>query len=72
MSVLLTTIQPDEVYHLAAPSHVRVLRRARIHLGNNRFGHNPIAGGNPADRVAMSFLSGLEFGDVGLLTAAPE
>jgi hypothetical protein len=39
MAAILSQIQPDEVYHLAAHSHVRGgLRRTRIHCGDNRLG----------------------------------
>ena len=47
-------------------------RRARIHLGHNRFGHDPVAGGDPADRSAVSLLSGVQFRDVRFLATSPE
>ncbi len=62
---LLASIQPDEVYHLAAQSHVRVsLRRAGVHRRHHRDGHDAAARGDPDDRAGLPVLPGVQLGDV--------
>ena len=73
LSALLSQIQPDEVYHLAAQSHVRVsFDEPEYTCGNNGIGNDPAAGGDPATRSGVSLLPGVEFRDVRFLTAASE
>ena len=62
---LLNEIQPDEVYNLAAQSHVRVSFDEPEYTGDiDRPRHDPAARGDPRDQVGLPLLPGVELRDV--------
>ena len=70
---LLSEIQPDEVYNLAAQSHVRVSFDEPEYTGDvTGPRHDPPARGDPRDRPEDPLLSGEQFRDVRSDAAAPE
>ena len=70
---LLSTIEPDEVYNLAAQSHVRVSFDEPVHTGDTTgMGSMRLLEAVRLSRVAMPLLSGVVVGDVRRVAAAPE
>ena len=70
---LMQTIVPDEVYHLAAQSHVQVSFEMPDYTGSvTRVGHDAVARGDPDLRGAGSVLPGIVIGDVRRVAPAAE
>jgi len=62
---LLYRLQPDEIYHLAAQSHLRVSFDIPEYTGNvTGTGHGADFGGDSGDRTQDEIFSGEQFGDV--------
>ena len=73
LSHLIYNIQPEEIYHLAAQSHVRVsFDMPEYHRGCHRPGGDPAVGSHPPQRHQDPVLPGLLQRTVRLGAAAPE
>ena len=70
---LLREIQPDEVYHLGAQSHVKVSFQIPEYTARgDRDRRDPVAGSNTCVEDRYSLLPGVELGNVRLSTAPAE